>query len=445
MYSGAFLISPDLAAAAVNSGTASGHFIGLKIESEDLFAALSLVAPEPVVGGGASRIVTDISLNRAKGSRAPTLIRWVVIEQNSILKFLFEWIDQSLFRSMIHAESEDTIEECVCLIEKGTNHLYPLVTLTRDNKVHAWLLDSINHAQYPNALERLPVKNIARLQQRTVVIVGVGSGGGEIALNLAAAGVGNLILVDSDRVHPENYFRSVYDRRDLGRTKVAAVADCIAERELPTKTKSEALDIIWQADRFRDLLHGKTDLVVCSTDSVSSRRLVNYCCVKENLPCVMAGLFRSGQIGEIISVRPFQGPCYECTRTSLQFALEQVDDDDAHSYLGLEERTLRSSALRSDVTAVAAFATRAALAMLDPEQFSSLEQPYVLLGREAQPDLAQPFSFIAPLSMKYVRINRDPRCPACGPLRAELMDADITKEVEKIISDANQFAKNSDT
>lgn len=65
------------------------------------------------------------------------------------------------------------------------------------------------------------------MNTKAALIVGCGSVGSLIALELARAGVCKFILVDSDTLEIHNICRHQLGFRDLGRYKVDAVADAI--------------------------------------------------------------------------------------------------------------------------------------------------------------------------------------------------------------------------
>lgn len=65
----------------------------------------------------------------------------------------------------------------------------------------------------------------ARLQRAVIAIAGCGGLGSNIAVMLTRAGVGRLIVADSDRVETENLNRQHFFRADVGRRKVQALAD----------------------------------------------------------------------------------------------------------------------------------------------------------------------------------------------------------------------------
>ena len=63
----------------------------------------------------------------------------------------------------------------------------------------------------------------------TVVICGLGGLGSNIAIALARAGVGRLILIDFDRVDITNLHRQQYKADQIGRYKTEALADNLRE------------------------------------------------------------------------------------------------------------------------------------------------------------------------------------------------------------------------
>ena len=72
--------------------------------------------------------------------------------------------------------------------------------------------------------------NLNLLAQKKVGVVGLGSGGGFVALSLAMSGVRNFALVDNDNIEAGNVTRHVADLRYVGQNKATAVADLIKNR-----------------------------------------------------------------------------------------------------------------------------------------------------------------------------------------------------------------------
>lgn len=68
---------------------------------------------------------------------------------------------------------------------------------------------------------------LAALRDSTVGIAGAGGLGSNVAISLARAGVGRLILADFDRVEASNLNRQQYSTRQIGRRKVDALRESL--------------------------------------------------------------------------------------------------------------------------------------------------------------------------------------------------------------------------
>lgn len=69
----------------------------------------------------------------------------------------------------------------------------------------------------------------ARFSSATVAICGLGGLGSNIAIALARAGIGKLILIDFDRVDITNLHRQQYKANQIGRYKAEALAENLQE------------------------------------------------------------------------------------------------------------------------------------------------------------------------------------------------------------------------
>src|SRR5258706_7903364 len=71
---------------------------------------------------------------------------------------------------------------------------------------------------------------LKQLSEKSVAILGLGSGGGMVALTLAMSGVGRFLLIDDDVIEPANVVRHVADLHYVSAYKVSAVGDLIHQR-----------------------------------------------------------------------------------------------------------------------------------------------------------------------------------------------------------------------
>ena len=145
-----------------------------------------------------------------------------------------------------------------------------------------------------------------RLKAARVLIVGAGGLGAPAALYLAAAGVGELAMVDPDTVALSNLQRQVlYQTADDGRVKVEAAAERLAALNANVQVTPIA-DRLTETNA-RALIAGH-DLVLDGTDDFATRFAVNAACVAEGVTLVSGAIGRwTGQVGV------FAGrPCYRC-------------------------------------------------------------------------------------------------------------------------------------
>ena len=150
-----------------------------------------------------------------------------------------------------------------------------------------------------------------KVQNAKVMVIGAGALGNEVIKNLALMGVGNLFIVDFDKVEAANLSRSVLFREtDNHRSKAEVAA---------ARAKSVNPDIHVQymnGDVTTQLGLGilrRMDVVIGCLDNREARLAVNRFCYWVNKTWV------DGAIQELLGLvrvfKPGDGACYECTLT----------------------------------------------------------------------------------------------------------------------------------
>ena len=120
----------------------------------------------------------------------------------------------------------------------------------------------------------------ARFSSATVAICGLGGLGSNIAVALARAGIGKLILIDFDRVDITNLHRQQYKANQIGRYKTEALAEILLGIAPYTEIKTVRAKIT--EENFADLLKD-ADVVCEAFDNAETKAmLVNG--VLEQLP-----------------------------------------------------------------------------------------------------------------------------------------------------------------
>lgn len=142
-----------------------------------------------------------------------------------------------------------------------------------------------------------------------VLIIGAGGLGHPAALYLAAAGVGQLTLVDDDRVEASNLARQIGFREDqLGRFKVEALAETLAAINPGCKV----MTCVEHFDATRTELLADQQLVLDCSDNFSTRFAINRACVAAGVPLISGAAIRlDGQVACFDPRQP-QAGCYRC-------------------------------------------------------------------------------------------------------------------------------------
>ncbi len=147
-----------------------------------------------------------------------------------------------------------------------------------------------------------------KLLRSKVLIVGAGGLGSPSALYLAAAGVGEIGLVDFDAVDASNLQRQVlYSTRDVGRPKLEAAKERLESLNPGIRVVSHA-ERLTSANALEILR--TYDVVVDGTDNFPTRYLVNDAAVLLGKPNVYGSIYRFEGQASVFDAR--HGPCYRC-------------------------------------------------------------------------------------------------------------------------------------
>ena len=109
------------------------------------------------------------------------------------------------------------------------------------------------------------IENGALLKKR-VLIIGLGSFGSVIAVDLAKAAVGSFALMDFDRLERHNIVRHACFLKDVGRLKTDAVEELIIGKNPYAVVDKFAIDMNDDLELVgREI--DKADIVICATDN----------------------------------------------------------------------------------------------------------------------------------------------------------------------------------
>ncbi len=150
-----------------------------------------------------------------------------------------------------------------------------------------------------------------KVQDARVLVIGAGALGNEVIKNLALMGVGNLFIVDFDKIEAANLSRSVLFRETDNNRSKAEVAAARAKSVNP-QVHVQYLNADVTTQLGLGILR-RMDVIIGCLDNREARLAVNRFCYWVNKPWV------DGAIQELLGLMrvfvPGEGACYECTLT----------------------------------------------------------------------------------------------------------------------------------
>ena len=224
----------------------------------------------------------------------------------------------------------------------------------------------------------------AALKGASALVVGVGGLGVSAAVQLAAAGVGRIGLLDEDVVEASNLQRQfIFTEGDVGKKKAEVAGERL--RQVNPNVHVAVYDARLNSANALDYI-GAYDIVIDATDNLPSRYLISDACVLLSKPDVYA----SAQAfdGQLSVFYPPSGPCYRC--------LHPVPPPPG---------SVRSCAETGVLSAV-------------PSVLGTLQaiQAIDLILKKGSPLVARVLVFSAvDSSFDEVKIKKDEACAACGP------------------------------
>ncbi len=149
-----------------------------------------------------------------------------------------------------------------------------------------------------------------KLLAASVVIVGCGAIGANIANVLVRAGVGHVRIVDRDYIELDNLQRQVlFDEEDIEKGLPKAIAAAEKLRKVNSQVEVEPLVGDVNYLNVEEIIAGM-DLVLDGTDNFETRYLINDACVKHRIPWIYGGAVAS--YGMSMTIIPYQTPCLRC-------------------------------------------------------------------------------------------------------------------------------------
>jgi len=150
----------------------------------------------------------------------------------------------------------------------------------------------------------------AKLLKSSMVIIGCGALGSNIATLLVRAGVGKIRIIDRDFIEYHNLQRQVlFSEDDIRAQLPKAIA---AERYLRKVNSSVEIQGIVADANYTNIekFCESTDVILDGLDNLETRFLINDVSLKLKIPWVYGGAIASG--GMTMTIIPGEPPCFRC-------------------------------------------------------------------------------------------------------------------------------------
>ncbi|WP_211333595.1 HesA/MoeB/ThiF family protein [Sinobacterium caligoides] len=232
-------------------------------------------------------------------------------------------------------------------------------------------------------LDDIDIAGQQTLMAATVLVVGAGGLGCPVAMYLASAGVGKLIIADDDQVELSNLQRQIgHGEQDLRKLKVASLEETL--RDINPEVQIETIHRRLQGDSLSATV-AKVDMVVDASDNFKTRFALNAACVVEQKPLISGAAIRmEGQV-TAFDPRLEHSPCYRCLYS------EQEHEDSSCSSNGV---------LAPLVGIIGSLQAFEAIKLLVGFGESLVGRLLIFDGKY--------------LEWRELKISRDPKCPICG-------------------------------
>lgn len=255
--------------------------------------------------------------------------------------------------------------------------------------------------------------NPSVLQKKNVTLIGLGSGGSTIGIDLIRAGVTGLTVIDFDIVDINNLCRSIYTLSDVGRYKTDAFIEKALSINPNADIRAYCKNIMEMGyEKLLEIIES-SDLIIEATDSAKTKILVNGLAHNKK-PVLYPSVYDLGKGGDVLFTMPGK-PCFECVFRSILGQLKDIKKGDWNYSSG---QAMPTPALIADIQVVAARAVKLALVILSQDSdnsfFEKVTEPecsILFIGNEKDV-----FVFDRPFQEAWARTEINPEC-SCQTLK----------------------------
>jgi bacteriocin biosynthesis cyclodehydratase domain-containing protein len=277
--------------------------------------------------------------------------------------------------------------------DAADDDLVPALELARFDRQLRYFSDIATQALTPSECQR-------RLREAKVAVLGVGGLGGSAAIWLASVGIGEMWLIDGDRVEASNLNRQIlFTEAEIGLLKVEAAAARLRSFNSGMRITSTARRLESQVE-IADFIDG-ADVVIDAADwpAHDIERWCNSACFEAGIPYITMSHFPPiARVGPLYV--PGQTGCFACQETAYRRQYPLFD-------VAVEQRRAKASPAATLGPACGLIGGQVALDVM-----------HLLTGLAEPSTLGSAHIFdLRTMEVEREPVVPEPDCPVCGEMQ----------------------------
>jgi len=252
---------------------------------------------------------------------------------------------------------------------------------------------SVTEERLLNRISKITHHDI--LSQKTVLIIGLGSGGSVIAKYFGCTGLGRVILVDNEKLEAVNVIRHEGRLGEIGKSKTNICKRIIESHNPFAIVETYEFDVTKEIQKLEKLAM-RSNLIIGSSGSPKVNNILNKFSIEKGIPAVYGGIYEKASGGYVLAVNPGKTACFNCL-FSLASESYFVDKEAVARYNLSEDELHEQQGLWIDISIPALLLSRVALRMLQGE---TLEHNLILYDNKFE--------------LKKLNVARRDDCSVCN-------------------------------
>ena len=251
--------------------------------------------------------------------------------------------------------------------------------------------------------------------EKKIILVGVGSLGSEIGLQLVKNKFSNFYAIDPDYVELKNISRQAYTLPQINMNKVEALTGLLIQKTLKFNIVITPASVLSQLgiSAFEKQLSKDSIIIVTAADP-EVEFVINQIALEHKIPCIYASVNAKAEMGRIFRVVPGKTPCFKCVSDLLPecdepsllytFPCDDLVQEGAQYQEGLPGLSFDTMEI-ANFTARFTFQTLLQLNKIESEYRQNEQDHYFYIIRQREG---------YEVGIHPQKLEKNPNCEACG-------------------------------